>query len=85
MGKVIRARLTTSIVHHSNDFLLCLMLKIEAVGDVIADRAREQDGLLLDDSDLIVVPLGVKFLDIAAIEQHLALLGVIEALNEGDK
>lgn len=84
MGKFIRACLTTSIVHHSNDFLLGLMLKIESVGDVIADSAREQDGLLLDDSNLIVVPLGVKLLDIAAIEQHLALLGVIEALNEGD-
>ena len=84
MDKVIRACLTRGIIHHSNDFLLCLVLKIESVGDVFADCAREQDGLLLDDSDLIVVPLGVKLLDIAAIEQHLALLGVIEALNEGD-
>ena len=84
MDKVIRARLFCGIVHHILDILLGLMLKIESVGDVFADCAREQDGLLLDDSDLIVVPLGVKLLDIAAIEQHLALLGVIEALNEGD-
>ena len=82
MGKVVRACLTTGIVHHSNDFLLRLMLKIESVGDVFADCAREQDRFLLNDSDLVVVPLRVKLLDVATIEEHLALLGVIEALNE---
>ena len=82
MDKVIRARLTRGIVHHIHDFLLGLMLKIESVGDVFADCAREQDRFLLNDSDLVVVPLRVKLLNIATIEEYLALFGIIEALNE---
>ena len=84
MDKVIRACLTGGIVHHIQDFLLCLVLEVESVGDVVADCAREQDRFLLNDSDLIVVPLGVKLLDVATIEEHFTLFGVIEALDEGD-
>ena len=82
MDKVIRARLFRGIVHHIHDFLFSFVLKIQSVGDVFADCAREQDRFLLNDSDLVVVPLRVKLLNIATIEEYLALFGVIEALNE---
>ena len=84
MDKVIRARLFRGIVHHIHDFLFSFVLKIQSVGDVFANCAREQDRFLLNDCDLIVVPPGIKLLDITAIKKHLALLRVIEALNKGD-
>ena len=84
MNKVISVRLSACIIHHRLDLLVCLVFDIEAVGDVITNRAREEDRFLLNDRNLVVVPLRVKFPDVSAVEENFALLGVVESLYQGD-
>ena len=40
---------------------------------------------MLDDSNLGVVPLWIKFSDVSAIEENLALLRVVPSLNQRDQ
>jgi len=80
--EVVCVRLVASIVDHSFNLRVCLVIELEAVGDILADRAREEHGLLLHNCDLLVEPLGVKLLDVASVEEDLALLWVIEALHK---
>ena len=75
-------RLVASIVDHSFNLRVRLVIELEAVGDVLADRAREEHGLLLHNRDLLVEPLGVKLLDVASVEEDLAFVWVIEALHK---
>jgi len=84
MSKLVGARLLRCFIAHSNDLVLGLALKIQTVGDVVTDGAREENGLLLHDGDLAMVPLRVQFLDVAAIEQNFALNWVIETFEERD-
>ena len=80
--EVVCVRLVASIVDHGFNLRIRLVIELEAVGDILADRAGEEHGLLLHDCDLLVEPLGVKLLDVASVEEDLALLWVIEALHE---
>ena len=84
MYKVISVRLSAGIIHHRFNLFVCLIFKIEAIGDVITNRAREENRFLLNDCNLAVVPFRVKFLDVSAVKEDFALLGVVESLYQGD-
>ena len=81
MDEVEGVRLVTSIVHHRLYFLSGLVPKVETIDDVLTDGTGEQNRFLLDDGDLIMVPLGVKLFDVASIEEDFALNGVVEPLD----
>ena len=84
MDEVIGARFRASIVHQGFNLLWRLACKVETVGDVLSNRTGEKDGFLLDNSDLVMVPLRVELLDIDTVEEDLALIRVIEALKQLD-
>ena len=84
MGKFVGACLLGRLIYHSNDLILALALQVNTVSDIFTDAAREEDWLLLDDSDLVMVPLWVQILDVLAIEKHFTFDRVVEALEEGD-
>ena len=71
-----------SIIDHGFNLRVSLVIELEAVGDILTNRAREEHGLLLHDCDLLVEPLGVKLLDVASVEEDLTLIWVIEALHK---
>ena len=56
---------------------------VRAVGDVLADRAGEEDRVLQDDRDLVAQPGCRAVAEVAAIECDRPLGGVIEAGDEG--
>lgn len=59
--------------------------EVHSVENVVTNTAREQDGLLLDESDLrLVIPLVVQVLDLGAGEKNFTILRVVEALNKLD-
>ena len=84
MNEIISVGLATSIIHQSLNLFIIHLIKVQAVNDVLTDSSREENGLLLDDRNLAVVPLGIKFSDISAIEQDLSLFRIIEAFNQRD-
>ena len=75
-------RRLASIIDHGLNLCVSLVIKLEAVGDILADGSGEEHGLLLHNCDLLVEPLRVKLLDVASVEEDLALLWVIEALHK---
>ena len=80
--EVVCIRLVASIIDHGFNLRVSLVIELEAVGDILTNRAREEHGLLLHDCDLLVEPLGVKLLDVASVEEDLTLIWVIEALHK---
>ncbi|CAA9321894.1 MAG: hypothetical protein AVDCRST_MAG40-1504, partial [uncultured Gemmatimonadaceae bacterium] len=56
-----------------------------AVADVVADGAREQEGLLVDDADLRPQAVEGQVAHVAAVEQHAAAGGVVEARQEAEQ
>lgn len=84
MDKVISVSLAACIVHECLNLIVVLVIEVETIDDVFTNGAREQDGLLLDDCNLVVVPLGVKILQVASIEENFAFFGVIEAFDKRD-
>ena len=83
MDEVKCIGLAASVVHHQRHLLLSLPFDVEPIGDVLLDCTGEEDGFLLHDCDLVVVPFRVQIFDIAAIEEHLALVRVVESLDQG--
>lgn len=63
---------------------LSVARSVEAVEDVGSYIAGEEDRLLLHDSDLLVVPFGIKCLNIYSVEEDSALCRLIKLLNERD-
>lgn len=63
---------------------LSVARSVEAVEDVGSYIAGEEDRLLLHYCDLLVVPFGIKCLNIDSVEEDSALCGFIELLNERD-
>jgi hypothetical protein len=59
-------------------------LQVEAVTYVLFNGAGEENGLLLDDGDLIVVPFRIELFDVASVEQNFSSDGVIKSLQERD-
>ena len=85
MDEVIGVGLLASIVHHLLDILIShIFLKVHSVDNVFADCSCKKDRLLLNDTNLRVIPFLVEFLDVASIEENLTFLRVVESLNQGD-
>ena len=55
MDKVVGACLPGRFIDHDFNLSFAFALQVHTVGDVFANAAREEDRLLMDDSDLIVV------------------------------
>lgn len=81
MDKVISIGLAASIVHQLFDLCIVHAVEAETESNVLSDCTGEEHGLLLDNSDLVMVPFGVQIFDICAIKDDLALIRVIETLN----
>ena len=62
------------------NLLLCRILG-EAVDDILADGAGEEDGLLLDDGDVRLVALGVQVLQILVTVADRAADRVVESFD----
>jgi len=84
VDEVVSVGLATSIVHKCFDLIIVHAVQVETVSDVLTDCAREQDWLLLHNSDLIVVPLGVEIAHIFTVEEDAAFLRVVKSLDQGD-
>jgi len=82
VDEIVSVGLTASVVHQLRDFLSIFALQVKAVGDVIANSAREENGLLLNNGDLVMVPLGVELLDVVSVEKNFTRSGVVESFNE---
>ena len=55
-----------------------------AEANVLLDRSGEEHGLLTDDADVCTQPCDVERANVSTIEQHSALFGIVEALDELD-
>ena len=67
------------------DLLFRTSGKVNSVANVLSNALREEDGFLLDESELVlVVPLGVKVLQIASRKEQSTISWVVEALDEGN-
>mmetsp|Transcript_20946 Transcript_20946/g.65401 ORF Transcript_20946/g.65401 Transcript_20946/m.65401 type:complete len:487 (+) Transcript_20946:20-1480(+) len=64
---------------------LALLLRgaLAAIGDVLADAAGEEHGLLLHQGHLPSQPRKVQAADVVAVQEHRAGVGVVEALQQG--
>lgn len=60
MNEVVGRGLATSAVKLLDDLRLTQVLGVVAVKDVFTNIAREENRLLLDDGNLLVVPLWVQ-------------------------
>ena len=78
----VSACLLGRFIHHGFDLIFAFVIQVHTVGDVFANAAREEDWLLLDDSDLITVPFWVQLLYRDAIKIHLTLAWVVETLDQ---
>ena len=52
------------------------------VQDVLLDGTRKEDRLLLNEADLAAPPLHIEVLDVDPIDENLAGLGVVKALQK---
>ena len=84
MNKVICISLAASIIHQRFYLLIIHRVDVQAVSYVLSDSSREQYRLLLDDGNLIVVPLRVQLPDVASVEKDLTFFRVIESLDQRD-
>ena len=84
MDEIVSTRLLSRFVTHSNDFVLRLTIKLETIGNIVTDGTREKDWLLLHDSDLAVVPLRVKLLNVPTVKENFTMSWIIETLKKRD-
>lgn len=84
MDKVVGISMLCRFVKHGCDLFFRTSLNIQSVTHVFSDGAREQDRLLLNDSQLLMVPTGVQVFDVDAIELNRALVRVIEPLHQSN-
>lgn len=76
--------LASGLEHFVNG-LLRLSFDVNSVHDVVSDGVREQDRLLLHDSNLsLVIPSVISVLQVNAIVTEASNDGVVPPLNEGD-
>lgn len=85
--ELVDGSLLASVVKHLNDLFLRLTFNVflpDSVQNVVSDGVVEEDGLLLDDGHLTVVPLRVESSDVTAIESYSSLKRQVELLEHGD-
>eukprot|EP00967_Tisochrysis_lutea_P108852 scaffold168864_cov29-Tisochrysis_lutea.AAC.4 len=76
--EVVRIGGTRGLLH------VGLTCALAAVGDIVGNRACEENGLLPDEAELPAQPAHVELAQVDAVEQHDALEWVVEALDERD-
>ncbi len=59
------------------------MIHLGAEADVVGDGAGEEEGILKDDAEALAERGEVLLADVDAIDEHLAVLDVVEAHHEG--
>ena len=59
-----------------------LRIRLDAIRDVVGDRAREEDALLQHEPDLVANPAQPALAQIAPVDQHAPVEGVIEPGNQ---
>ena len=84
MDEIVSTRLLSRFVTHGNDFVLRLTIKLETIGNIVTDGTGEKDWLLLHDSDLAVVPLRVKLLNVPTVKENFTMSWIIETLKKRD-
>ena len=82
VNEVVGVSLMASIVDHGFDLRVSLCIKLETISDILANGSSKENGLLLDNSDLLVEPLGVQLLDVTSIEKNLTFDRIVEPLNK---
>lgn len=81
VDKVVSACLATGIIEHFLQFSGLVGRSVKAIKDVVTDVTREQNRLLLNDCNLLVVPLRVESADVAAVEQDFSIARLVELLD----
>lgn len=84
MDKVVSICLSTCFVHRLLYFWFRFVFDIPPVDDIVLDSSAEQNGLLLHEGDLLVVPSWVQLFDIAAVKKHLAFNWLVKSFDHGD-
>ena len=81
MDEFIGISLATSFIYLLDDLIFVQVFKVQAIADVFTNRAREQNRLLLDDANLLMVPLWLELFNITTIKEDSTFIRVIKALN----
>lgn len=84
--EIVDRRLFASLIEHLCDLSFTFTVSVSlfnAVEDVVPDSVVEEDGLLLDNSHLTVVPSTVQSSDVTSVESHCALKWQVELLQHG--
>ena len=82
VDEVVGISLAASLVNPLLNLLIIEIGNIESVDDVVNDGARKEHRLLLNDSNLIVVPLWVKVSQVLTIEENASRIRIVKALNQ---
>lgn len=84
MNEIICTGLFAGLIKHVFEVRLTVGTGIETIKDVRPDITREQYWLLLDDRNLLVIPLRVYLVDIYTVESDLTLFWLIELFDKGN-
>jgi len=83
--EIVTVSILASLLEHLVDGLLCLSFQVDSIEDVVLDRVREKNRLLLHYSNLsLMVPGVVDVLQVNSIVLEFTLKRVIPALNKRD-
>ena len=82
MNEVVSTCLTACIVQTFLNLFIIEVHVVQAVAYVFTNRARKQNRFLLHDTDLLMIPLWIKLLNVDSIEEDFAFVRVIKALNK---
>jgi len=84
--EIVDRSLLASLVEHLSDLSFTFAVSVplfNAVEDVVLDSVVEENGLLLDNSHLTVVPFTVQSSDVTSVESHSTLKWQVELLQHG--
>jgi len=82
MDKVVATCLLAGLIKHLFELALRVGSRVKAVENIVANVTREQHWFLLDDADVLVVPLGVKHFNVHVVEQDGTLARLVEMLDQ---
>jgi len=72
VNEIVSTCLTTGIVKHLLQFGLLIRGCVKTIKNILANITREENRLLLNDRNLLMVPLGVKSANVTAVEKYLS-------------
>jgi hypothetical protein len=87
LDEFVNRGLLASFVEHKKDFFVVLVFSIslfDTVQNVVPDGILEKNGLLLDNSDLTVIPFTVDLSDVTTVEFDSTGAREVELLQHGN-